>query len=172
MRYDVVITSVDQEAIFDLRCLDKSDFEVFFSRLGAPGPIEQHCVVKINDYEVLKLGPRRAWLKSVLQNEQPIEKLLTNALADASRLSIVNVSDLYLGLRICGPDALEVLAHVVPLNLYELSPGRGAMTAVFSLSGMVICERDNQYVILVDRSYLDYVRQRLTYCALAEETVG
>ena len=172
MRYDVVITSVDQEAIFDLRCLDESDFEVFFSRLGAPGPIEQHRVVKIDDYEVLNLGPRRAWLKSALQNEQPIEELLTNALTDASRLSIVNVSDLYLGLRICGPDALEVLAHVVPLNLYELSPGRGAMTAVFSISGMVICERDHQYVILVDRSYLDYVRQRLTYCTLAEETVG
>ena len=172
MRYDVVITSVDQEAIFDLRCIDVADFEVFFSKLGASGPIEQQSLVKMNDYEVLKLGPRRAWLKSALQNEQPIEKLLTNALTDANRLSMVNVSDLYLGLRVCGPDALEVLAHVVPLNLYELLPASGAMTAVFSISGMVICERENQYVILVDRSYLDYVRQRLTYCALAEETVG
>ena len=58
MHYDVVITSVDQEAIFDLRCIDESDFEVFFSKLGAPGPIEQHRLVKINDYEVLQLGPR------------------------------------------------------------------------------------------------------------------
>ncbi len=169
MTYEVSINRCHQQAIFDIRGI-RPDLDSSLIESGMTARVEKGKIVLSDELEILQLGPRRILVKTALENEQQVEQDFRAALIDTRRLSVVNVSDLYLGVQLTGPDALEVLAHAVPLDLYEFPPGSGTSSAVFSLTAIVICEAMNRYVLLVERSYLDYVQKRLRVCALTGET--
>ena len=171
MGYAVEITPLEQQAVFDIRTATPIIDDCLF-RLDVGGPFEKDRIAGTNGLQILKLGPRRALIKSTLNNETQIEEKLNSALADARQTSVVNLSDMYLGIRIAGTDAAEVLAHAIPIDLHELPPGSGTATAIFSLSAIVFHESDPSYSVYVDRSYFDYVWHRINLCGLKSVSSG
>ncbi len=165
MQYSVEFLPLAQESVFDLRSVDPN-LNNFFTRLGVTEPVEQNRLIMVDDLEILMLGPRRALIRSALENEPRIERRLADCVSGVEGMGVFNVSDLYLGFRISGTDALDVLAHAVPFNLHELSPGHGSSTAVFSLYGIVIRDAEDSFRVHVDRSCLDYVWNRIHACGI------
>lgn len=165
MGYSLEITPMDQEAMFDVRCnmpiLD--DFVTRFSLEESPDTDEFFSSVEFN---ILRLGPRRILIQSSLQEEYQIEQRAASCNRDPQNLSVVNVSDLYLGIQLAGTDALEVLAHAVPLNLHEFAIGDVTSTVVFSIAGIVTRTAEVSFSLYIDRSYFDYVWYRLHVCGL------
>ncbi len=167
MAYQVEISHLDQAAMFDVRSVHPDDLENWFSSHSVlDGATEMNRMIVCEEFEVLRIGPRRAIITSTLENEAWLEQQLSRDLAATRRVGVVNVSDYYLGIRVRGPDALTVLAHALPLDLHLLNPGSGTATVVFSIAGIVICERADSFAVLVDRSYFDYVLQRMAVCGL------
>lgn len=165
MTYDVDITCLEQQALFDIRTV-MPVIDDCLLKIGIKEPIKNNRLILMDDLVALKLGPRRILIKSVLDNEFQIAESLNSFLEDVTGVSIVNVSDMYLGIQLAGRHANEVLAHATPFNLHNLPSGSGTATAVFSLSGIVIHESDSCYSIYVDRSYFDYVWGRINTCGL------
>ena len=171
MGYAVEITPLEQQAVFDIRTA-RPIIDDCLLRLDVGGPFEKDRIAGTNGLEILKLGPRRALIKSTLNNEIQIEEKLNSALADARQTSVVNLSDMYLGIQIAGTDAAEVLAHAIPIDLHEFPPGSGTATAIFSLSAIVFHEWDLFYSVHMDRSYFDYVWHRINLCGLKSVPSG
>ncbi len=165
MAYAVEFTQLNQEAMFDLRCIG-AELDQFFLSLGVEEKIEKNQLTVFESLEILRLGPRRTLIKSVLENESQIEQRLNRHFKYTKELSVVNISDQFAGIKIIGVDMLEVLAHVVPINLYEFPPGSGTSTAVFSQAGIVIRGEVNSCSVYVERSYLHYVWRRMNVCGL------
>ena len=165
MGYRVEITPMDQEAMFDVRCNSPilDDFVARFKEEESPDTDEFFSSVEFN---ILKLGPRRILIQSSLNEEYQIEHRAATCNSDPQNLSVVNVSDLYLGIQLAGTDALEVLAHAVPLNLHEFAIGETTSTAVFSIAGIVTRIAEESFSLYIDRSYFDYVWYRLHVCGL------
>ena len=167
MGYSVEITPMDQEAMFDVRynmpILD--DFISSFSMEESPDTDEFFSSV---EFKILRLGPRRILIQSSISEEYQIEHRIATCNSDPQNLSVVNVSDLYLGIQLAGTDALEVLAHAVPLNLHEFAIGDATSTAVFSIAGIVTRTAEETFSLYIDRSYFDYVWCRLHVCGIKE----
>ncbi|MYD78392.1 MAG: hypothetical protein F4239_05740 [Gammaproteobacteria bacterium] len=165
MGYSVEITPMDQETMFDVRCITPilDDFVARFKMEESPDTDEFFSSVEFN---ILKLGPRRLLIQSSLNQEYQIEQRAAACNSDPQNLSVVNVSDLYLGIQLVGTDALEVLAHAVPLNLHEFAIGEATSTAVFSIAGIVTRTAGDSFSLYIDRSYFDYVWYRLHVCGL------
>lgn len=172
MSDQVEITRLGQEAVFDVRSIRPVDMEKWLSCCDTVGPVDMNRLIRFEDCQVLRVGPRRVLFKSALENEAHLERQLVGKRGATSMVSVINVSDYYLGVRLTGSNALTVLAHAVPVNLYDLSPGSGTATAVFSLGGIVICEYPDDYAVLVERSYLDYVMQRMRVCGLVDSAIA
>ena len=165
MGYSVEITPMDQEAMFDVRCImpNLEDFVSRFSIEESPDTDEFSSSV---EFKILRLGPRRILIQSSLNEEYQIEHRVTTCNSDPQNLSVVNVSDLYLGIQLAGSDSLEVLAHAVPLNLHEFAIGDATSTTVFSIAGIVTRTAEESFSLYIDRSYFDYVWYRLHVCGL------
>jgi len=165
MPYEVEITRLAQEAIFDLRFVSSEPASQFTKWAGVE--LEINRLIGIEHLQWVRLGPRRVMIKSALEHEQQIEQKLLTTLSDTHRASVVNVSDYYLGIRIGGENAPAVLAHAVPLDLHDFAPGNATATVVFSVGGLLICEQRNCYAVWIERSYFDYIWQRFRVCSLA-----
>ena len=165
MGYSVQIMPMDQEAMFDVRCITPilDDFVASFKNEESPDTDEFFSSVEFN---ILKLGPRRILIQSSLNVEYQIKQRVAACNRDPQNLSVVNVSDLYLGIQLAGTDAMEVLAHAVPLNLHEFTIGDATSTAIFSIAGIVTRTAEESFSLYVDRSYFDYVWYRLHVCGL------
>ncbi len=167
MGYSVEITPMDQEAILDVRCITPllDDFVARFTMEDSPDTDEFFSFVEL---KILRLGPRRILIRSSLNEEYQIEYRAVSCNSDPQNLSVVNVSDLYLGIQLTGTDALEVLAHAVPLNLHEFAIGDATSTAIFSIAGIVTRFDEESFSLYIDRSYFDYVWYRLHICGLKD----
>ena len=165
MGYSVEITPMYQEAMFDVRCIMPilDDFVARFRMEESPDNDEFSSSVEFN---ILRLGPRRILIQSSLNEEYQIEQRAVASNSDPQNLSVVNVSDLYLGIQLAGTDAMEVLAHTVPLNLHKFAIGEATSTAIFSIAGIVTRTAEESYSLYFDRSYFDYVWYRLHVCGL------
>ncbi len=156
---------MDQEAIFDVRCI-KPDMNQFCANLGVTEEVKKARLLRWQNFEILPLGPRRILIRSTLENEQQIERRLNSTFQNNREISVVNVSDLFAGIRLADADVLEVLAQVVPLDLHNFPPGSVTATAVFSQWGMLVHENATSWSVYVNRSYLDYVWCRIHACGL------
>lgn len=165
MGYETDIACLEQQAVFDIRTVTPTIDDCLHG-LDIRGSIEKDRIIVTHEMELLKLGPRRALITSTLSNEFQIEEKLKNRLGNAGAASVVNVSDMYLGIQVSGRDAAQVLAHATPINLHDFPPGSGTATAVFSLSGIVLHVSESTYSVYVDRSFFDYVWQQIKVCGL------
>ncbi len=165
MGYSVEITSMDQEAMFDVQCI-RPILDDFVARFSLEVSSDTDEFLSSVEFNILRLGPRRVLIQSSLRDEYQIEYRAASCNSDPKNLSVVNVSDLYLGIQLAGTDALEVLAHAVPLNLHEFAIGDSTLTAVFSIAGIVTRTAEESYSLYIDRSYFDYVWYRLHVCGL------
>ncbi len=165
MGYSVEITPMDQEAMFDVRCITPvlDDFVARFRMEESSDTDEYFSSVEFN---ILRLGPRRILIQSSLNEESQIEQRAAACNSDSQKLSVVNVSDLYLGIQIAGTDSMEVLAHAVPLNLHEFEISDATSTAIFSIAGIVTRTAEESFSLYIDRSYFDYAWHRLHVCGL------
>ncbi len=165
MGYSVEITPMDQEAMFDVRCI-VPHLDDFVDRLRMEESPDTDEFFSSVEFKILRLGPRRILIQSSLNEEYQIETKAASCNIDPQNLSVVNVSDLYLGIQLVGTDALEVLAHATPLNLHEFAIGDATSTAIFSIAGIVTRTAEKSFSLYIDRSYFDYVWSRLHVCGL------
>jgi sarcosine oxidase, subunit gamma len=130
------------------------------SRLGGLGlPLVPNTVLPRGDHRALWLGPDE-WLIVGPENQQDaINEALRVGLAGAIG-SIVDVSANRTVLEIHGPNARDLLAHGVPIDLDEKAFGPGRCAQTLLAKAQVIVERryeEAAFYLYVRSSFASYV---------------
>ncbi len=162
MLYDAHINRLAMRALFDIRGA-ATDLEQMAFQLGDSTPQIFHQLKKFESIQCIRLGPRREFVRSELEQEHALSEKLLN-LCKGRKLSCVNVSDMYVAYSIDGPDACQLLKQIVSINLSEFKPRSAVTTEVFELAGILIHSAHNVFQIYVARSYGDYFWNRLKRC--------
>ena len=170
MSCEVEILQLEQEALFELRG-SAAVIDLFFENLGIVTPVQQGKVVTFNLLTALRIGPRRSLLKTLLGNESTLANTLA-PLTNHNDISSVNVSDMYHGMKIVGKGASAVLSQATSLNLHKFQSGFVAATEVFSLAAIILRDGTDEFSVYIERSYVAYVWNRLSVCALQEQHVS
>jgi len=156
------ISLLEQGAVFDVRG-NSTALGIVFELFGLRQTRQMNTVFESQRVKVLVIGPRNYLLQSTLDNEVEIDKTL-KPIGGNPNLSCTNVSDMYQGIEVSGPQALEVLAQATSLNLHKFPLGSVTATEIFCLRGIVLHERLDKYHLYIDRSYAEYVFKRLLKC--------
>ncbi len=164
MGYQVDIRSHRPEALFDIRGV-AGNMESLMDSIALPLPDNPNSKLQAGDIEVMRLGPKRCLVRAPLSREQEIEKIF-RVKSNELFANATCVSDLYFAIRLQGPDVLQVLSQMTPLNLYQFAVGAATATEIFALAGILVREDDVVYTVYVESSYADYVLERLQKCAL------
>ncbi|MBM3523370.1 MAG: hypothetical protein FJX57_10475 [Alphaproteobacteria bacterium] len=153
MRYQVEITALEPRAIIELRG-DPAAAARCLTAAGLRLPTRPNHA----GGEVLWLGPRRWLVMAPIERESTIVASLLTAAAHEPMLVAAHVSDMWSGLALRGPGAVEILAQATPLDLDHLGDGAATMTDVFSVPALIRRGADG-FELWCDRSLAHHVRE-------------
>lgn len=164
MSYDVTITQLETEALFDL----KGPAAVLRDWTGdglPPFPGEPNSRCADGTGTLMFLGPDHWILRAGLDREDALEAVLRPSGAP-EEISIVRISDTLTFFRITGPEADEILAIACPLELSANGFGAEAasFTAAFGIKAL-LTRCDGGFDLAVDRSYGPMIAECLATAA-------
>lgn len=123
--------------------------------IAGPGDLLAYCISP--DHWLLQLDDG--------QQRDILDSLEQAAAANRSH-SFVDVSDMYVRIRLSGPEAREVLSQGISIDLHARAfpPGATARTRFAKTTAQLYCVDDAPtYIITVYRSYQQYAVEWLSY---------
>lgn len=159
MRYQVEITVLEPRTVIELRgdpdaaarCLAAAGLSVPTRRNHAEG-------------EVLWLGPRRWLVMAPIEREAALAASLLAAAGREPMLVGANVSDMWSGLALRGPGAIDVLAQATPLDFDRHVDGDATMADVFAVPAL-LQRRSDGFELWCDRSLAQHLRESTSVAA-------
>lgn len=164
MAYSVGITRRPLEALFDVR----GNFKAFSTALGQaefPRPTRPNSLVDVKGSTLYWVGPAHWLLRAPANQEQALATRLQQS-ARSLDVSVVRVSDAYIGFDIAGEDAQAVLAQATPLDIHTaiFPPGSASFTEFFGQTALISRKSErNRFTAYVPRSHADYLEACLRY---------
>lgn len=165
MGYDATIEVLPATGMLDLRG-DVAVRQICESTLGMRLPESANRLIAGSDDRIVYCISPDHWLLQIADGQQSaVLDSLEQAAARVSH-SFVDVSDMYVRIRLSGPEAREVLCQGVSIDLHPsvFAPGSTARTAFAKTTAQLYCVDDAPtFVITVYRSYQQYALDWLTY---------
>lgn len=159
MRYQVDITVPEPRAVIELRG-DPAAAARCLATAGLPVPTRRNHA----EGEVLWIGPRRWLVMAPAAREASLVTSLLAAAGHEPMLVAANVSDMWSGLALRGPGAVDVLAQATALDLGRLADGDATTTDVFAVPAL-LWRRAETFELWCDRSLARHVRESANVAA-------
>lgn len=159
MRYQVEITELAPRAMIELRG-DPDAAARCLTAAGLPVPTRRNHA----EGDVLWLGPRRWLVMAPIEREAALVASLLAAAAHEPTLIAANVGDMWSGLALRGPGAVDVLIQAIPLDLDRLRDGAATMTDVFAVPALLHRGVDG-FELWCDRSLAQHLNESTSVAA-------
>ena len=157
--YDAIIEILPSSGFLDLRG-DAAVRRVCDDTLGTQLPIAANSLVYVPDDRIAYCISSDHWILQVGDGcQDDVLQSLEQAAADISH-SFVDVSDMYVRIRLSGPEARDVLAQGVSIDIHSrvFPPGSTARTGFAKTTAQLHCiDESPTFIITVYSSYRQYV---------------
>ena len=158
MAYDVTITRLPLQALFDLKG-DAAAVRKWGGKALPALPVRFGSFTEMDGRTLKWIGPDHWILRADLAEE---DTLLVTLRPDAAptEVSVVLISDTFAFFAVTGPDADQIMAVVTPLDLQTLAENGVTVTEAF-LGKAMVRRISGGYELAVDQSYATMIAEYL-----------